>query len=286
MPTTIIHHANCPDGFGSAWLMNQTVQDATIIAASYGDPLPPEVHDADVIIVDFCYPTDQLLELQVRARSCLILDHHQTSLNYLEHSEFMVFDSVTELQGETFSGPVFVAVLDMSRSGVGLVMQFTGKQVPFLHYVEDRDLWKFQYPDTPDMFAAVTSQPYTIQAWDDLEAVYLPELLEQGKAINRYRDKLIADTVATARMALLPTGHRVWVVASPYAIGSDVAGELAKRTPELFAAYYVDSPDSIRFGLRSTPEGMDVAEIAEQLGGGGHKHASGFEITRKWEGWT
>jgi nanoRNase/pAp phosphatase (c-di-AMP/oligoRNAs hydrolase) len=32
------------------------------------------------------------------------------------------------------------------------------------------------------------------------------------------------------------------------------------------------------FSLRSTPEGMDVSEIAKQYGGGGHKHSAGFRI--------
>jgi nanoRNase/pAp phosphatase (c-di-AMP/oligoRNAs hydrolase) len=32
------------------------------------------------------------------------------------------------------------------------------------------------------------------------------------------------------------------------------------------------------FSLRSTEEGLDVAEIAKQYGGGGHKHASGFRV--------
>jgi oligoribonuclease NrnB/cAMP/cGMP phosphodiesterase (DHH superfamily) len=283
--TLIIHHANCPDGFGSAWLLEQSHPGATIVAASYGDPLP-EVDGLDVFLVDFCYEAEQLMELGLRCNSLTILDHHQTALGYVEAAGIEKFDSVQNYFERQEAVPQTFAILDMEHSGVGLVQQFTGYTVPFLSHVEDRDLWRFALPNTADVFAAVTSRPYTKEAWDRMDSMPLEDLIVEGKAISRYRDKLIQDAVATARQELLPTGHRVWVAASPYAIGSDVAGELAKRQPELFAAYYVDGPDGIRFGLRSTPVGLDVAKIAETLGGGGHKHASGFEVTRKWNGWT
>lgn len=47
------------------------------------------------------------------------------------------------------------------------------------------------------------------------------------------------------------------------------------------AATYYDDSDGRRWSLRSTPEGADVAQIAEAFGGGGHKHAAGFRMTRE-----
>lgn len=282
----IIHHANCPDGFGSAWLLQQSWEDSpTIIAASYGDPVPDVVDGSQVFLVDYCYPATELINIAGRCDTLTILDHHQTALDYVRDAGIPTYHSIGEFNLHHEGEPAF-AVLDMEHSGVGLVMQFTDKHVPFLYRIEDRDLWRFALADTPEVFAAVTSRPYEIEAWDEIEAVHPADLALEGRAIQRYRQKLIDECVANARMALLPTGHRVWVAAAPYAIGSDVAGELAKRTPTLFGAYYVEHPTTIRFGLRSTPDGADVAEIAEVLGGGGHKHASGFEVNRKWEGWT
>ena len=43
--------------------------------------------------------------------------------------------------------------------------------------------------------------------------------------------------------------------------------------------YYYDLGECRFFGLRSAPDGLDVAEIAEKFGGGGHKHAAGFRIS-------
>jgi uncharacterized protein len=284
MSNVIVHHSNCPDGFGSAWLLAQHLLGPTeIVAASYGDA-PPEVDGHDVYCVDFCFEAPDLVTLANHARTLTILDHHQTALGYVDAAGIPMFGSVKEYLSEHDSIGVpgakcqVKAIVDMDRSGVGLVMEYTGAYVPFLAHVEDRDLWRFNLPYTAEVFAAVTSRPYTTEAWDWMESVPLEDLITEGKAIQRYRDKLIADTVATAWRGTLPTGHDTWMVASPYAIGSDVAGELAKRDPEGFAAYYVHYGNRVRFGLRSGPDGVDVAKIAEVLGGGGHQHASGFEV--------
>jgi uncharacterized protein len=278
--TTIIHHANCPDGFGSAWLLRQALPDDTAIhAASYGEDVPFDlVDDADVYLVDFCYPGPELTDVAARARSLVVLDHHQTAVGYVAEAGLETYDSVDQFVDSTsMPGPV-IAILDMNHSGVGIVQQYTGLEEPFLAFVEDRDLWRFSLLDTPDVFAAVTSRPYTLEAWDEIASMSIDSLVIEGQAINRYRDKMIADTVSTAWLERLPTGDVVWCAASPYAIGSDVAGELAKRDPENFAAYFVHYGTRIRFGLRSSPDGADVAAIAETVGGGGHRHAAGFEI--------
>ncbi|HRE01609.1 MAG TPA: hypothetical protein PLV68_09935, partial [Ilumatobacteraceae bacterium] len=120
----------------------------------------------------------------------------------------------------------------------------------------DRDLWRFDLTGTADVFAAVTSRPYTVEAWDEMMWLPIDRLLVEGRAINRWRDQLIEGCVANAYEHTL-FGHRVWVAAAPYAIGSDVAGILAKRNPTLFGAYYVDDGHGRKWGLRSGADGLD-----------------------------
>lgn len=59
-----------------------------------------------------------------------------------------------------------------------------------------------------------------------------------------------------------------------YQYGSDMCSLLAKGEP--FAAYYYDKPTHREFGLRSEPGSINVSEIAQMYGGGGHANASGF----------
>jgi oligoribonuclease NrnB/cAMP/cGMP phosphodiesterase (DHH superfamily) len=262
MRPLIIHHGDCPDGFGAAWWLGKAIEvDHDVVAAKYTDPADVEAcADRHVYIVDFCYPAEELDEIAGVCRTLTVLDHHQTAETWLTESKLTVFSDVHHLcDVNELGGDKAMAVLDRERSGVGLVSTFVrrwrGWDAPeFLTHIQDRDLWRFDNVDTPAVFAAVTSRPYTVDAWDEMAAMTTESLVE------------------------------VWCAASPYAIGSDVAGELAKRDPELFAAYFVQYGDRRRFGLRSTPAGMDVAALAETCGGGGHRHASGFErptVTRE-----
>ena len=53
------------------------------------------------------------------------------------------------------------------------------------------------------------------------------------------------------------SGFLVPITNCAWSIGSEVTGELAVGHP--FAAYYYDGKDDRLFGLRSSPDGMDVA---------------------------
>lgn len=280
----IIHHYGCPDGWGSAWWLGKHLSGEVLVHdGRYGEPAP-DCSGMDVYIVDFAYPAEMLDSIIAECSTLTVLDHHQTSLAWLEESKVTLFRKVNHLCDLLeLGGDKAMAVLDTERSGVGLVAAFVERwqgvgMPPFLENIEDRDLWRFKLPDTREVFAAVTSRPYTVEAWDEMLAMPHEALVAEGTAIERYRQQLIATTVATARYETL-FGFRVAVVAAPYAIGSDVAGVLAAADPRGFGAYYVDLPGKRRWGLRSAPgTGMDVAVLAESLGGGGHRHAAGFEV--------
>ncbi len=282
MSTLIIHHANCPDGFGSAWVMNRHLGGYTeIVAAKYGDPLPDNVDGRSVVIVDFCYQTPQLVELCERADNVVILDHHKSALEYVVDTPFALYTSVNDYM-EASEYDRFLAILDMEHSGIGIVLEWcTPMVVPgWLYHLEDRDLWRFQFPETSAVFAAITSYPQTLDMWDGLARRSTSELAVEGQAIERYRRNLINQTLETAYPFRLPDGTDVLMAACPYAVGSDVAGELAKTSPSRIGAYFVPYGSYNKYGLRSTADGPDVAEIAARCapGGGGHAHASGFEL--------
>lgn len=286
MKDLIIYHGNCPDGWGSAWWLSKAIEgegrEVELFPGKYGKPAPEVNDEQNVWIVDFCYPGDELEKLAATAGRLIILDHHQTAIGYLADAPSVhVFNSFGEYT-LTSSAHHSFAILDMDRSGVGLTSAFVSLHfgvpaAPFLRFIEDRDLWRFKFELTPAVFSAVTSRPQTRAAWDAMENMNISMLVAEGTAIERYRTELIESVVSTA-FQIEMFGRSVWCVSCPYAIGSDVAGELAKRDPEGFAAYFVDYGDRLKYGLRSADTGMDVAALAQQYGGGGHKHAAGFEI--------
>lgn len=296
MKTVIIYHDNCPDGWGSAWWLGKHTGDHVKHPGRYGEAPPlDDLVDANVWLVDFCYPADELAAVIDVARYVTVLDHHQTAAQEVTalvashgRHDVMVFDTVHDLRDmeELAGGAKANICIDQTHSGVGLVSQYVrrlhGVDAPgFLASIEDRDLWRFSLPDTKDVFAAVTSRPYTVEAWDDLHHVErFGDLAAEGQGINRYRDQLI-ERVAASTFEVRLGPYAVPCVTSPYAIGSDVAGELVKRNPDLIGGYVIIHEDHVQLGLRSAPDGPDVATLAALYGGGGHPHAAGLRMS--WE---
>lgn len=262
-----IYHGGCPDGFTAAWVVRQFFTcEVTLHEGRYGDPPPDGIGpDADVLIVDFSYPRAELLDLCARVGTVTVLDHHASAERDLAGIE----------------APNLTVVFDMERSGAGITWDHLRAPEPrprLVDYVEDRDLWRFALPESHDIAPLFMGTPMAFEEWDalahDLEHRW-EVASAQGRAMRRMREKIIGEIVATAWLMTI-AGYTVPVAASPYALGSDVAGALARGYP--FAAYYVDRPEHRQFGLRSDPAGEDVSLIAGQYGGGGHPHAAGFTV--------
>lgn len=262
-----IFHAGCPDGFTAAWIaydLHRTIGGIELWPAQYGDP-PPDVTGRNVTIVDFSYKRPVMEHIRDTARTLRVLDHHKTAAEDL--------DGLAGPEGS-------VVIFDMNRSGAMLAWDYYHPDEPapdLVRYVQDRDLWHRALPNNAEVFGAITSRPYTIEAWDHLAYTPLATLVTEGRAVAMYRERLIEQAVANAYEDTV-CGHRVLVANCAYAIGSEVAGRLGEGRP--FGAYYLDLPGGVRqWGLRSSEEGMDVAVLAESMGGGGHRHASGFKVT-------
>lgn len=293
MSFVCLYHASCPDGYGASWLLSKNLDIDVRIPVNYGQDVPSEVDGAFVYLVDFCYDTSHLYELTERAEGVCVLDHHLSAVGYVDEVGIRRYDTAKELVSDGVL-PSVHAVINQNRSGIGNVAEYLvaidslGAPVPqFLLSLEDRDLWKFELDGTREIFAAVTSWPYTDEAWDRFDQQSFDSLFIQGQHIERYRQQLVQQCLDLAHQATLrAAGGRwegIWVTNAPYAICSDVAGELAKRDPERFAAtFYVDE-HGWKWSLRSTEQGMDVAEIAAKMQpgiGGGHRHAAGFRVER------
>lgn len=297
--SVIIYHSSCPDGFGSAWWLGKWVGPHIKHAANYGEAAPVLICEGrEVYVVDFCYDEAQMSMLARSASKLTVLDHHETADKIL--ADWGRTDAVTaalthdmELDGKR----VTAVVIDRDHSGVGLVAQYVqarfADQEPntprFLENIEDRDLWRFNLPDTKDVFAAVTSRPYGEDAWDSMAMTPHAQLVGEGVGINRYRDQLIEQVAASTFdiwLSLLPDHSEQILVpcaSSPYAIGSDVAGRLAERSHHGVGAYCILHEENIQIGLRSRGEGPNVADIAAHYGGGGHPHAAGLRVP--WKFW-
>jgi oligoribonuclease NrnB/cAMP/cGMP phosphodiesterase (DHH superfamily) len=283
-PTICIYHGNCVDGFGAAWVVRKALgADIEFHAATYGRPVP-DVTGKNVVIVDFSYPYDTLVQMSYEAASLLILDHHKTAHEDLKNLfwaglTYKDFQSDCKAECHCNNAPHIGALFDMNRSGAGIAWDFffPGSPRPALiNHIEDRDLWLFKLEGTREIQASVFSYPYDFEVWDGLFAADVSALRSDGCAIERKHHKDVAELVGVTKRRMVIGGHDVPAANLPYTLTSD-AGALMS-VGELFAACYWDTPEGRSFSLRSSDAGEDVSAIAQQYGGGGHRNASGFRV--------
>lgn len=288
-----IYHGKCVDGFTAAWAVWKALGDVEFHEGNYGAP-PPDVINRDVIIVDFSYKRPVLEEMAAKCHTMVILDHHKTAMEDLKgFPEPGTTYSIGEMlrYQQDNNAPIAVhALFDIERSGAGITWDFfcPRKNRPALiNYVEDRDLWRFKLPDSRSVNAYISAFNFSLTNWDsiafDLE---LPISYEEAKNIGttliRKHDMDVVEMVAATKRSMTIGGHVVPVANVPFTMTSDAGNLLGQGVP--FAATYCDTPHGRVFSLRSSRGGLDVAEIAQKYGGGGHEHAAGFKKPLGWEG--
>lgn len=261
-----IYHSNCTDGFGAAWVVRKFFGEIDFFPGVYQTP-PPDVTGKDVILVDFSYKRDIIIEMARSAKRILIIDHHKSAIADL----IDLPDNVK-------------TVFDMNHSGAMLTWNYfyPDKDPPqLLLHIEDRDLWGFEMFHTREVFSWLSSYPYNFPTWDQLMLANLRDAKNYGAAILRKQKKDIDELLPLMTRRCVIGGYIVPVVNLPLTYISDSCNLLAEGHP--FAAAYWDAGDGSRvFSLRSSgEEGLDVSKIAKQYGGGGHKNAAGFTLTEK-----
>lgn len=282
-----IYHGGCADGFGAAYALWLKFPNAEFYAGKYGES-PPDVTGKDVVIVDFSYKKDVITELSYLARSLLIIDHHKSAYDDLKHIEANDCKRGWEyFQGDyaaicaSQNMPCIAAIFDMEKSGAVLAWEFfhQGRRVPaVILHIQDRDLWKFELPETREIMMALYSYPMEFKVWEQITQ-NRGALAEEGRVINRYYQKNLNDALNNTKQEHMISGYSVSVCNAPYFMASDLANILCEDKP--FAACYYDSDGWRNYSLRSKENGVDVSAIAQQYGGGGHKHAAGFRIKQE-----
>jgi len=263
MKKLCIYHGSCADGFGAAIAVRIGLgaENVDFFEGRYQET-PPDVTGLDVIIVDFSYKRDALIDMSENANSILIIDHHKSA----EADLVDLPKNVT-------------ANFDMERSGAVMSWEYFIPSMPvpdlFLH-IQDRDLWKFELDGTREIMACVFSHPYDFEIWHHLLIADLEELRTEGKALERKHFKDIRGLIDKSAYRAVIGGYDVPVMNAPGFFSSDAGHIMSDSEP--FAAVYWDTPKGRQFSLRSAKDGLDVSEIAAKFGGGGHKNAAGFSL--------
>jgi oligoribonuclease NrnB/cAMP/cGMP phosphodiesterase (DHH superfamily) len=267
--------------------------DAQYLPVSYGQPCPEIPVEDNIFVVDFSYPKEALLELLAarigrRKRDeyvVTVLDHHasaQRDLESLTHGEY----------------PGLSIWFDMEESGASLTWKYlqnprnydldTLEQAlpTFFKYVRDRDLWRWQLPDSMAVSLAYKVIPKDMlsiaQFAQDLdEAKGYHRIVTEGQAMQRYAEALVQEQAVRIRWGMIG-GYAVPFV-NTTTLFSEVGDYLCRTLTEIpFCAYYFDRSDNKRqWGLRGRGK-VDCSIVAKQYGGGGHHDAAGYVTEAGW----
>ena len=268
----VIYHSGCADGFGAAYAVWKLSGDSCDYFPGVYQEDPPDVTGRQVFLVDFSYKRPVLEKLAETAACVMVLDHHASA-----NADLAPYQRERGQPPSAGLSDKIEVVFDQSRSGAVIAWEWFNPdtEIPdLLLYIQDRDLWKFDLPHSREISMALHSYPQDFAVWDTLMD-QTERLYHEGIAIKRWYDKALQSLLKTARRLVIG-GFTVPAVNANFIFSSDLGNLLSEGEP--FAAVYVDGPKGRTFSLRSSKTGMNVAEIAERYGGGGHVHAAGFQL--------
>lgn len=254
----VIYHANCVDGFTSAWVAKNALQGSVEFVAAHHNQPAPDVTGKEVYICDFSYPREILLDMHSKAASLVVLDHHKTAQEALTGIDFCFFD--------------------MHRCGAAMTWDYfhnhnqPGSRHWLVDYVQDRDLWTWALKDSKAISSAISCRPFSFIDWDEM-ANKSPFLLSlEGTVIEQYKETQMELHLKQAYITTFD-GKEVPAL-NATSLNSELANVLSKGYD--FAVVWSFLGNGLyRYSLR-TNSTFDTTEVAKKYGGGGHQAASGF----------
>lgn len=265
----VIYHDQCKDGFGSAYAAWKKFGDsASYLPLKTQAELPAGLTQKELYILDYSFDLATLEDLCASNQFVVVVDHHQTAQEAVTHFPQNVFD--------------------LNHSGAVLSWQYFHPNTPvpkLLLYVEDHDLWKFTLPYNQEINAALGNEPITFDHWDNLALQlehddFFQKFISTGAIITKLTDKHIEDLLQYKEKVLFEE-MEVWALNTDRTYRSVLGHKLARLNAEAggvpLGIVYYRNLGAIHLSLRSEGD-VDVAEIAEKYGGGGHKHAASIRV--------
>ena len=273
MARVCYYHAGCPDGFGAAWAVRYAWgETASYVSRGHDERIERGAHRGDeVAFVDIAPSNGEIANLCDETAALHIVDHHVTARDRIEGDR----DIAARLRAAAHN-----AHFDLNFSGAVLAWHYwnPGKVLPdILGYIEDQDLWRFKLPNSREVNAALASYPMRFATWDRLADADPERLAGEGRPIVRAQRVTIDRAVDTAQIVRVGE-HRIEAVAAT-TLRPWIGHELATRAAHGVPCGIVYNIDGKRVDVSIYSVGdFNVAALATERGGGGHRSASGFSV--------
>ena len=270
-PLVIYHGHGCPDGYAAAlaaWFFYEG--QAEFLGLDHGDIRTvadlPDMSGRAVYILDFSFSAEIMRGIDAQAAKLVMLDHHKSAAEHLTD----------------FACRCGVVHFDMHKSGARLAWEFfhTDKPLPdLIRFIEDRDIWVWQYPESAGFLAALDMEPFDFAHWAAIvafDAEQLQRFVARGRAMDDKFNKLAAD-IAEGAQPLVFNGQTGLMVNAPSVFHSVVGDMLSAKSGTFALMWSANKGGVIKAGLRSQ-RNFDCIALARSMGGGGHAQACGFKM--------
>lgn len=282
----IIYHDNCADGFGAAWAAYKKfgADGAEYLPMNYNDPrvklededekfkFPVNITGRDVYILDFSFSPEIIDAMLIETATLTWIDHHKTAFeafNFNATEPVHLNDCEMNLE----------IILDPNKSGCVLAWEHfhPNDEAPMLlKYIEDRDLWRWQYTNTRNLATGLRSKPFSFE-WFNTASENLAAVIAKGESMNELFDQQLAD-ITKKHMVVMINGNLGRAVNCTPQFSSEAGNILAKQSGTFGMTWVLGDNGQVFVSLRSVGD-YDVSILAKQFGGGGHRNAAGFKTT-------
>ncbi len=276
----VIYHKGCPDGRAAAWVYCSIMKEIGISFTQYIPmdagkyPLDLNVKDKSVLMVDVCPNRNEINIIAKTAKDLTIYDHHKSAQRDVEN---IGLDNVT-------------VVFAMTRSGCQITWDvfYPDKPRPwFIDIISDRDLWKWEIPNSKELCCYLFSTGY-YEDFDDMSLLLKfteeqkQQAIEVGEILLSIEEKQIVSAVKQSLLTEVDVSgvkYKVRLTGCSHNIASEVGNRLAKMDCDFSAMWrYNYEKDEWWISCRTTKDNIDLSIITRQLGGGGHQKSAGFFI--------
>ena len=273
---TVFFHSPCQDGLASAWVASKYAKEHNLNYEFVGisnnsKGFETDITNKNIIFFDYAPDQIQLQLLNQQAKQFFIVDHHKTNEERLRSLTNVIFK--------------------MDKSGVGLAWEYfypeeTTPMPLFLEMIQDRDLWTWKIHNSRPFcygFFNYTCLTNTLEeSFKLFDSVHrdqtkFDEILAIGIILEKRKQKQIEGIIKkVSTKTYLYKGNKVCIVNCDHELASDLGNMILKTYDYDFTVCWRYDHLSEEYWLSLRADGnVDVSEICKELGGGGHKNASG-----------
>lgn len=271
------------DGQCSGAIIKDSYPRCRMIGVDYGDNIDELLSKADsneeVFVVDFCFEPFSRMEALNEKCKLTWIDHHKSAISAYEESDSQI------------SG-----IRDVGVSAAELTWGFLSPKsvMPLsVYYIGRYDVWDWETRSEPikefQLGLQIHDTSPGAKIWDeilvsprsDIDINYsnvVDRICNDGEAIMLYLNKVNFNIMEEGSFDTTLYGYKVLAINTP-SRGSELLKSKWDKDKYDIMMVFTYLGDRWRYSLYSEGD-VDVSEIAQKFGGGGHQKAAGF-ITEK-----